>query len=289
MRDVDAVRIEVAAAERATGTLVAETFKRAREAMLDDGIVVLDDLLSLDVVETLGARMHADLPALVERYEGREQAFPGHLQQQPPDEDELLFPEVLANPIVVSLCRSLLGEAIVPILYTANTNMPGSVRQRIHCDLVQLAPDLDPVPRSPYAIVANFALVDTSEGNAVELWPGTHTDGRTHRRGSQHRTIPHDWLDQRRTERPPIQVPQRKGSLLLRDVRVWHGGVPNTSGEVRVMVAVGYAAAWYSGYTLPIAPKATTAFERCGIPMPGSAASRAEVFKLLSGSAGRTG
>jgi hypothetical protein len=283
IRGVDgATRIVVTDEEWAGGCLAAETFERARRAMLEDGFVVLDDLLPEAIIDALGARMHADVPALVQRHEGRVQRFPGHLQQAPPDEDELLFPEVLANAIVVSLCRSLLGAVINPVLYTANTNMPGSVRQLVHCDLVQLWPDLDPVPAAPYAVVANFALVDTTDANAVELWPGTHLDGRTHGRMSQHRDIPADWLDERRAERPPIQVPQRTGSLLLRDIRVWHAGVANTSDVVRVMVGVGYSAGWYAGYSLPIPPRAAAAFERCGVPMRGSAASAAEVTKILA-------
>ena len=283
---LDAVRIGVTADERAAGELAPENFEAARQAMLDDGLVVLDDLLPLEIVDALAERMHADVPALGERYEGRANRFPGHLQQAPPDEEDLLFPDVLANPIVVGICRSLLGAAINPVLYTANTNMPGSVRQLVHCDLVQLAPDLDPVPAAPYAVVANFSLIDTTEDNAVELWPGTHLDGRTHGRTSQHRDIPDAWLEQRRAERPPLQVPQRKGSLVLRDIRTWHAGVPNTSGEVRVMVGVGYSAAWYAGYSLPIAPNAAVVFQRHGIPLRGSLASTSELARILTGRGG---
>ena len=280
---VDAVRIGVTREERAAGELSPEKFEQARQAMLDDGLVVLDDLLPLAIVDALGERMHAEVPDLVERYAGRAQRFTGHLQQAPPDERELLFPEVLANPIVVGICCSLLGAAINPVLYTANTNMPGSVRQHVHCDLVQLVPDLDPAPAAPYAVVANFALIDTTEANAVELWPGTHLDGRTHGRTRQYRDIPEGWLEQRRAERPPVQVPQRKGSLVLRDIRTWHAGVPNTSGEVRVMVGVGYSAAWYAGYALPIPPNAAVVFERHGIPLRGSPASTAELARILTG------
>jgi hypothetical protein len=282
---VDAVRLTVSDAERSAGVQSPEPVEQAREAMLDDGLVVLDDLLPVEIVDALAARMHAAVPALVRRYEGREQRFPGHLQQQPPDDDDVLFPEVLANPIIVSLCRSLLGDALTPLLYTANTNVPGSVRQRVHCDLVQLAPDLDPVPRSPFAVVANFALIDTSYGNAVELWPGTHLDARTHGRGSRHRDIPEEWLDERRQVRPPVQVLQRKGSVVLRDVRTWHAGVANTSGDVRVMVGVGYAAGWYAGYSLPVPPNAAAVFERHGVPVAGSAANLMQVFASLAGRA----
>jgi hypothetical protein len=259
------VRIEVSDAERVAGELVDERFAAARDAMLADGFVVLDDLIPADVIDALADRMHSDIPELVRVSEGR-RPFPGQLQHPTPAEHEHLYRDVLANPIALGLLRSFFGDEIRTVIYTANTNMPGSVRQHVHCDLVQLQPDLDPVPRTPYAAIVNFSLIDTTPDNAVELWPGSHLDGRTHARDGKHREIPEEWVDARRAACPPIQVAQRKGSVLLRDVRVWHAGVPNTGSQPRVMVAVGYAPSWYSGFMLPVPGTVADALDTFGVP-----------------------
>lgn len=263
---IDAVRVAVEEEERASGVLSLHSFDVARRAMLDDGMVVLDDLVPADIVDAIRGRMHADIPALEKAYENRPNRFPGQLQQAPPSEPEYLHTEVLSHPVVLGICRSLLGVAIKTILYSANTNMPGSTRQEVHCDLWQLWPDLDPVPRSPFVIACNLPLIDTNEHNAIELWPGTHLDARTHRRDGIDRDIPHAWLDERRAVRPPLQVPQKKGSVLLRDARLWHTGVTNTSNEARVMLVVGYAPAWYSGFALPVPETVATFVAERGAP-----------------------
>jgi hypothetical protein len=262
----DVVRLGVTAAERSAGTLAQAVLEQARQAMLDDGMVVLDDLIPVDLADSLRERMHADLPALEQRYKAGRHEYPGHWQQTPPTEPEHLHREMLGNPILLGLCRALFGEDIRTLIYTANTNMPGSVRQRVHCDLVQLQPELTPVPRSPYAVVCNFGLIDTSPANAVELWPGTHVDARTYTREARHRDIPEEWLEERRAVRPPIQVAQRRGSVLVRDVRLWHAGVANTSGQVRVMVAVGYAPSWYAGFALPVVQAVAETLDTIGVP-----------------------
>lgn len=258
-------RIVVSDAERIAGALDADNFEAARAAMLADGMVVLDDLIPVEVIDALAERMHADIPELVRASEGR-RPFPGQLQHPTPAEREHLHPEVLANPVALALLRSFFGDEIKTVIYTANTNMPGSERQHVHCDLVQLQPDLDPVPRSPYAAIFNFSLIDTTADNAVELWPASHLDGRTNGRAGKHRDIPEEWQEERRAVCPPIQVPQRKGSVLLRDVRVWHAGVPNTGASPRVMVAVGYSPAWYSGYVFPVPATVADELARLGVP-----------------------
>lgn len=263
---IDAVRLAVTETERQAGQLEGSRLETARQAVLDDGFVVFDDLLPLELVDRLAARMHADVPALAEAAAQRPLPYRGQLQQRPPSEVDFLFPEVLANPIVLTLCRSILGDSVGTVLYEGNTNMPGSVAQKIHCDLPQLWPDLDPVPASPYGLVANSCLVDTTVENATELWPGTHLDGRTYTRTGMHRDIPQEWLDQRRQVRPPIQVPQKRGSVIVRDIRMWHGAVANTSGQVRIMLGVGYAASWYNGFTIPVPESVDAVLTKLGVP-----------------------
>jgi ectoine hydroxylase-related dioxygenase (phytanoyl-CoA dioxygenase family) len=239
----------------------------AVRSLLEDGFVVLDDVVPVAVIDALREAMERDLAELQQRANAKPRPFPGHLQHQPPFAVEHLHPEVLACPEVVAACRAVMGHDIRVVLYTANTNMPGSVRQWVHCDLTQLHPDLDPVPAAPHLVLCNVPLVDTSEHNAVELWPGTHRDPRTHGAEGARVGIAADWQAEWRTRRPPVQVAQRKGSVLLRDARLWHCGVPNTAGQPRVMVAVGYAPSWYSAAPLVLPTAARGVVDALEVPV----------------------
>lgn len=45
--------------------------------------------------------------------------------------------------------------------------------------------------------------------------------------------------------RPPSQPGVKKGSIVIRDLRLWHAGMPNTTSDVRVMLAMIHFAPWY--------------------------------------------
>ena len=261
------LRIEVTDHDRASGSLEPAKLEAARAALLDDGFVVLDQVVPPALIDALREAMERDIDELVRRTERAPRRVAGHLQHQPPFDPQHLHPSVLASPLVAAVCRSVMGRRIQVVLYTANTNMPGSMRQWVHCDLNQLQPDLDPAPAAPHLVVANLPLVDTSEADAVELWPGTHRDSRTHSLTGGQVGIPVEWQEERRAVRPPIQVSQSRGSVLLRDARLWHAGVPNTAGRVRVMVGVGYAPIWYSAEPLIFPSDARPVVEALSVPV----------------------
>lgn len=54
------------------------------------------------------------------------------------------------------------------------------------------------------------------------------------------------FLEERRASRPPSQVTVPFGSVLLRDPRTWHAGMPNPSSTDRIMIAVAYQAEWFT-------------------------------------------
>ena len=83
----------------------------------------------------------------------------------------------------------------------------------------------------------------TPENGSTEVWLGTHTNTTlsdqegAHGERSSGRIKKH-LLEQRRAEREPCQPVVKKGSIIVRDLRLWHGGKPNLSQEVRVMLAL---------------------------------------------------
>lgn len=53
-------------------------------------------------------------------------------------------------------------------------------------------------------------------------------------------------LEERSKTIPPLQPTIKKGGLILRDMRLWHAGMPNrTADKVRVMLSLIYFADWY--------------------------------------------
>lgn len=124
---------------------------------------------------------------------------------------------------------------------------PNPQRQPVHSD-ADFAH-----PTHPFALVVNVPLIDfTPENGSTELWLGTHTgdlsglqvqEGAHGDRASGR--IREELLTERRKVRGPSQPKIKKGSIVVRDLRLWHAGMPNLTDEVRVMLAMIHFAPWY--------------------------------------------
>lgn len=99
-------------------------------------------------------------------------------------------------------------------------------------------------PSIPFALVVNVPLVTmTPENGSTEIWLGTHNNTTIADQEGEHGDrasgrIKKHLLDARRETRPPSQPLVKKGSIIIRDLRLWHGGKPNLSTEPRVMLAM---------------------------------------------------
>lgn len=136
---------------------------------------------------------------------------------------------------------------------TANTALAntGGMRQPAHKDC-----NFDH-PLFPYMFIANIPLCDFRvENGATEFWLGSHalTTSRDQekateddlkmyplaRLGEPVPSITEAAKEQRRKIRPPIQPRCCRGDIMIRDIRTWHAGMPNSSDEHRIMLALGY-------------------------------------------------
>jgi ectoine hydroxylase-related dioxygenase (phytanoyl-CoA dioxygenase family) len=94
----------------------------------------------------------------------------------------------------------------------------------------------------PFAVVVNIYLVDVDENNgATEFWPGTHYMGIRNLTKSHELEEPfimESALEERRKMCPPLRPFVPKGSLVLRDLRIWHCGVPNIQTVPRIMLTL---------------------------------------------------
>jgi ectoine hydroxylase-related dioxygenase (phytanoyl-CoA dioxygenase family) len=134
---------------------------------------------------------------------------------------------------------------------TAAANTSG-IRQPAHKDS-----EFDH-PQFPYYFIANIPLCDFSAQNgSTEFWLGSHahttaedqiiaTDEETMkpykfgRLGGPLPPITEAAKEKRMMIRPPIQPTCFRGDIMIRDIRTWHAGMPNSSDAHRIMLGLGY-------------------------------------------------
>lgn len=149
---------------------------------------------------------------------------------------------------------SYLGSKPILNWMTSNNALAntGGMRQPVHKDNGYIHPQF------PFYFIANIPLVDFSVANgSTEFWLGSHAhtdenDQRVAENDADRDAYPNsgptdpippvklDVLEARRQIRPPIQPICNKGDIMIRDLRTWHAGMPNTSDEHRIMLALGY-------------------------------------------------
>jgi hypothetical protein len=238
------IEIELTEQERAAGRLLGDGLQAAVSALSVDGVVVLNDVVDPAHLDVLHEKLISDLEALQARTDAPYNWNVGNLQQNPPPVPPYLFDDILLNPFVISVTSAVLGPGVKNVMYGGNTALPSDQRQPVHADVGHLWPLGVLETAHPAAqLVVNVLTVDVSpENGATEIWPGTHRELGV---GSgDDITIPTDLLEARRAVSPPIQPTFRRGSMLIRDIRLWHAGMPNRTPEPRPMIAMIHASPW---------------------------------------------
>ena len=254
------ITIDPTATERAAGTLSAEHRQTAVEALRTDGLVVLNEVVDPAHLDVLHQRMVADVAALQARADAPYNWNAGNLQQDPPPFPPYLFADVLLNPYVIDVTSTLLGPGVKNVMYGGNTALPGDQRQPVHADVGHLWPVCALEVAHPAAqLVVNVATVDvTPENGATELWLGTHRELGAGI-GDDIKISP-QLLARRREVSPPFQPTMRRGSMLIRDIRLWHAGMPNRTAEPRPMIAMIHTSAWLATGTPLTFPRSSEGF-----------------------------
>lgn len=146
------------------------------------------------------------------------------------------------DPFATHITSTVLGPRPKLTFCSGNTAMPPTPdtppqRQPVHSDADFVCPS------HPFALVVNVPLVSmTPENGSTEVWLGTHDGNIADQEGGHGERasgrIKEAVLDDRRRVAPPLQPVVPKGSVILRDLRLWHAGMPNCSNDVRVMLAM---------------------------------------------------
>ena len=204
----------------------------ALRELRDAGLTTIENALPLSLIEDLRSAYDA---LLASRPEGRVQNTSGqhHVQMQLPIQPPFSDSLVVTHPAVLQVAGALLGESFTCSYYNSNTALPGSTFQHVHRDSSPLFGSELGVATPAVGLVANIPLIDfTLENGSTEVWPGTHLIVDQPDETAS--------LDDRVGALASARVNVRAGSIVLRDPRVWHRGVPNRSNHQRTMLALVY-------------------------------------------------
>jgi hypothetical protein len=252
------IELDLSPEEREDRKLKPTHLQRAVAALCDDGLVILHGAVDPAHIAVLRERMLADVAEILALDNVPFQFNGGHLQQDPPPFPPYLFRDVLVNDFVVEVTRTVLGEGVRNAFYSGNTCLPNTTQQPLHVDSGQLWPDLAEATPA-YGIVVNVPVVDaTPENGSTELWPGTHLDT-TRAIGDGDIKVAPEIEARLRAEVRPLQPNVPAGSVLIRDLRLWHRGMPNRTDTPRPMIAMIHWASWWRVGTPLLFPKGTEA------------------------------
>ncbi|KAF2100735.1 phytanoyl-CoA dioxygenase family protein [Rhizodiscina lignyota] len=245
------IAVAVTQQELNDGRLSWPHLELAIRALHRDGLVVLEDVIDHSELDFLNATMAEDARILQAAGEDGPYNFnKGNIQQDPPATSQYFNPNIFLNPVVTQVTSSLLGPLPRLSFFSGNTALPPTPDAPPQSQPTHSDADFD-FPSIPFALVINVPLVTmTPENGSTEIWLGTHNIadvsvqvGRHGERASG--CIKKDVLEERRKVRPPSQPVVKKGSVVIRDLRLWHNGRPNLSEEIRVMLALIHFAPWY--------------------------------------------
>ena len=256
--DQEVHAVSISESTRQEGVATPELIAEAVAFLHKDGIVMLENAIDKTHLDAINAVMCAEALEIA--------ADPTHhfnfgrqtrnMDQASPPTKALMFKDVWCNPFAAAVLAAVMGPRPVVHYANGNTALRATGRQPVHSDC-----DFAHPCYFPHAYVVNINLVDTGpENGATEVWPGSHhvSTAEAHVSADTDEdvlVIRKECLEERRRHSPPIQAQTRRGSLVIRDLRLWHAGMPNRTDDPRVMLAFVVQPAWFQARSKVILPK----------------------------------
>ena len=202
------------------------------DAFRRDGFVVLENVFEPSFVEQLHAAFDERHP--IGGIDGRprgmlmvgDRRYMVTVALQPPFSDVRLS----CNPLLLGVVTELLGAYRILMAFGAVVSQPGAEDQHVHSDTGGLfGDDVGEGQLPAYAITTIIPLVDMNdETGTTRVWPGSHR-------------LRKDELDGVASLDPLVP----RGSVLLMDFRLHHGGRRNRSALPRPILTLSFARPWF--------------------------------------------
>jgi ectoine hydroxylase-related dioxygenase (phytanoyl-CoA dioxygenase family) len=136
-----------------------------------------------------------------------------------------VFEQVPVHPNVLPIIEGVLDDGCLVSSLSSISIDPGEIAQPLHADDTLMGIER---PHVPLVCNSMWALTDFTEINgATRLVPGSHRWAKRPVYGAEH---------------PSIAAEMRRGSVLIWNGSLWHGGGANRSAARRVGVAMNYCA-----------------------------------------------
>ena len=252
--------MQIRKAERDSQKLRPQTLRVFRRQLETEGYLILDEVIASALVKKLGGSARKTLSKHISKALTQNPIPPIHLDAQIPPEGIFLHPHLCTHPMVMQILSALgMGDDFYLWFMHANTAFPGAGRQGIHRDLPHLFPELKgAIPGTSY--VVSIPLDDfTMQNGATELWPGSHLiqdpDRKVRSSFSESAKIAKNPLhpiaknfEARAKKLKSIRAIMKAGSILVRDMRLWHRAMPNQTSRPRTMLTLGYNRAFLALY-----------------------------------------
>ncbi len=190
-----------------------------------DGYTIVEDAIEPSLIDALAddlGRLERELGAVPASniFEGTRTVRIYNLLARGP-----LYQRIPVHAAVLPIVEQVLDRGCLVSSLSSIAIGPGEVPQPLHAD-----DQIIPLPRPHPPIIVNsmWAITDfTDDNGATRIIPGSH----------------------RRDHPPPLGVAQptipaamRRGSVMIYDGALWHGGGANRTGARRVGIAMNYCA-----------------------------------------------
>jgi ectoine hydroxylase-related dioxygenase (phytanoyl-CoA dioxygenase family) len=192
-----------------------------------DGYTIVEDAIEPELIDALSEdllRLERELGAVPAKniFEGTRTVRLYNLLARGP-----VYQRIPVHGAVLPIVEKVLDKGCLVSSLSSIAIGPGETPQPLHAD-----DQMIPLPRPHVPIIVNsmWAITDfTDENGATRIIPGSH----------------------RRATVPPLGPPpptepavMRRGSVMIYDGALWHGGGANRTGQRRVGVAMNYCAGW---------------------------------------------
>ncbi|TGO80625.1 hypothetical protein BELL_0004g00520 [Botrytis elliptica] len=241
--------------ELASGITSLENIQAGVEEFHTNGIVIFENAIPHDILDKFYEKMNTDGAKRLED----PKVFFNHGNEKtnfsicPPLSKEWLAEDIWANKHASAVMEAVFGKP--QLAYAgSNINLPAAdptSRQAVHVD------SYHDHHQFPTCIELFMYLHDVSPTNgSTEIWPGSHRDYNlknlvSHGRG----WVKSSAFNRRAEHSPPFQPTMPKGSIAIRDLRLWHAGMPNLSDQNRIMLGFIYFPRWYRSPMRIMLPK----------------------------------